>query len=510
MMKRFAYAIAAAAGFFACATAAVRAAPSPCAITVPQSGSDPAATGNQLSLGYDFAYKRKADESTTAAVRQDETALILTVVAKQREPVTATQTTNGPGVLNDDNVTVYVWPQGTTGFAYTFAANPRGARDQTSSENAAYAPEWGARATTTSGGYTIVMRIPFDVMRAGGSTIWKVQVSRTIVATNSTFVWCDDSAQILPFDATFAGTFHGVGVKSAASAVRPRPRLALYGLGETQPGNDTSRIGADLSIPFTPTASFVATLHPDYSNVEMDQQTIAPTAFPRQYQEVRPFFTQLNSYINPNMFCTLDCPQELYTASIPSFSQGYAAEGTQGHLAFGGFDAVGVGRSDGFASANYTYEDSSKAFQLGVQRVSVDAAGNAITGPIHDDVTYAATGYMNQRSHLFAYANAAIDSGLAVTNASQATYAEEGVGYMMPSSNTIAMFSLQHIGPQFAPQDGYVQQPDVTGYSVLAQRVWTFKPNSELQDVSATEVLYHQHNKLRAARSRTVLDTDKP
>ncbi|HLI95856.1 MAG TPA: hypothetical protein VKT72_07185 [Candidatus Baltobacteraceae bacterium] len=494
MMKHLAYALTAPACFLLCTTAFARAGSGTCTITVPQSGSDPAGAANQFSLGYDFTYKRKADQSTTVSITQDAAALILDVVAKQREPVTAIQTTNGPGVLNDDNVTVYIWPHGTTGFAYTFAANPRAARDQTSSENAAYAPEWGARATRTSGGYTIVMRIPFDVMRTDGSTAWKIQVSRTIVATNSTYVWCDDSAQVLPFDATFAGTFEGVDVKSVAHAVRPKPRLALYGLGETQPGSDTSRIGADLSLPFTPTASFVATLHPDYSNVEMDQQTIAPTAFPRQYQEVRPFFTQLNSYVNPNMFCSLDCPQELYTPGIPAFSQGYAVEGTQGHLAFGAFDAVGVGRSDGFASANYTYEDSDKAFQLAVQRVSVDAGASAISGPIHDDVTYASTGYMNQHSHLFAYANAAVDSGSAVSDASQATYAEEGAGYILPSTNTVVMFSLQHIGPQFVPQDGYVQQPDVTGYDALAQRVWTFKPNSELQDVSATEVLYHQHN----------------
>ncbi|MBV9269784.1 MAG: hypothetical protein JO165_01730 [Candidatus Eremiobacteraeota bacterium] len=483
MMKHLTFATVAAACFFACGMGSARADSSTCTIALPQ----------QLSLGYDFTYKRKADEATTVSVTQDETTLIVTVAAKQKEPITATQTTNGAGVLNDDNVTVYLYPQGTTGFAYTFAANPRGARYQTSSENLNYAPDWSAEAKTTTDGYTIAMRIPFNIMRTGGSTSWKAQLSRTIVATRSNPVWCDDSPQANPFDPAFAGTFQGMGAKRVAHATRPKPRLALYGLGEAQPGNDTSRIGADLSVPFTATASFLATLHPDYSNVEMDQQTIAPTAFPRQYQEVRPFFTQLNSYINPNMFC-LSCPEELYTPSIPAFSQGYAIEGTQGHLGFGAFDAVGPGRSDGFASANYMYDDSSKAFQFAVQRVSMDTNADSIYGLIHDDVTYASTGYVNQRSHLFAYANAAIDSGLAVTRASLATYSEEGAGYMVPSTNTLVMFSLQHIGPQFAPADGYVLQPDVTGYNVAAQRAWTFKPNSELQDMSATEFLTRQHN----------------
>lgn len=463
------------------ATAAAGADSSKCTIAVP----------NQFNLGYDFMYKRKAEEPTLVSVTQDQNALILSVEAKQKEPITATQTTNGAGVLNDDNITVFLFPQGTTGFAYTFSANPHGARYQTSSENAAYSPEWNASAKTTADGYAVVMRIPFDIMRTGGSTSWKAQVSRTIVATNSNPVWCDNSPQDVPFDPAFAGTFDGIEVKNVAQSARPKPRLALYGLGQMQPGSNTSRLGADLSVPFTATASFLATLHPDYSNVEIDQQTIAPTAFPRQYQEVRPFFTQLGNYINPSMF-NLNSPTELYTPAIPSFSQGYAVEGTQGHFNFGAFDAVGPGRSDAFASTSYGYDDAAKAFQFSAERVSVDATGSSVYGPVHDDVTYASTGYLNHRSHLFAYASAAVDSGLFVTDASQATYAEEGVGYMTPTLT--AGISLQHIGPQFAPYDGYVQQPDVTGYNALAQRVWTFKPNSILQDVQAATVITRQRN----------------
>lgn len=169
-------------------------------------------------------------------------------------------------------------------------------------------------------------------------------------------------------------------------------------------------------------------------------------------------------------------------------------EGTQGHVGFGAFDAIGADRSDAFASASYTYDDPEKVFQIAAQRVSVDASPSSIYGPIHDDVTYASGGYMNHRSHLFAYVNAAIDSGLFVSDASQATYAEEGVGYETPA--LVAGLSLQHIGPQFAPQDGYVQQPDVTGYNALVQRVWTFKPNSALQDVNAAELLSRQRNSL--------------
>ena len=117
----------------------------------------------------------------------------------------------------------------------------------------------------------------------------------------------------------------------------------MYGLSEStskENGGSTSRVGMDFAIPVTPTASFVGALHPDYSNVEIDQQTISPQAFARQYAEVRPFFTQAASYFNQHISCS-DCPQTLYTPAIPTFAQGYAIEGTQGHLSFGAFDVVG-------------------------------------------------------------------------------------------------------------------------------------------------------------------------
>src|ERR1700733_11137558 len=98
----------------------------------------------------------------------------------------------------------------------------------------------------------------------------------------------------------------------AASAVaRPKPRADIYGLasigedrnlfqqanGEFLPENVRS-FGGDLSYPITPTVRFVGTLNPDFSNVEIDQQTIVPQEFQRQLIEYRPFFAQGAAFIN--------------------------------------------------------------------------------------------------------------------------------------------------------------------------------------------------------------------
>src|ERR1700681_4781370 len=215
---------------------------------------DPAA---KLTLGQDFTYRRPVDEATEAR--------------------TEAQQTNGSSVTSDDYVGVYLYPQGTTGFQYGFFANPRGTRHQTSSENSAYTPQWTAVGHATASGYIVTMRIPLNVIRSGGSTSWRAQFVRSIVATGGLAVWSYAGGGTGATDPAFAGTLLDVGTK--ATALRPKPRAQLYTLGElTTPayGGSTSRIGGDFSIPVTPTASFVGTLHPDFSNVEIDQQTIAP------------------------------------------------------------------------------------------------------------------------------------------------------------------------------------------------------------------------------------------
>lgn len=430
----------------------------------------------KVPVAFDFTYQRPG-EPTLAYIAQDADGLDVAFQATQREAVTASQNTNGPGVVNDDNVMVAIWPQGAKGFSYTFSVNPLGARDQTSSENSAYSPEWTAAARRTPEGYTVTMHVPFDVMRNGGSHDWYVQFERTTVATNSSEVWEHIAGQRNAQDPANAGLLTGIAAKTQA-AIKPQPRVQLYGLGEATPqwnGGSTSRVGADLSIPVTATSSFVAALHPDYSNVEVDQQTIAPTAFARQYKEVRPFFTQIGSNFNEHISCT-NCPTTLYTPNIPTFRDGYAYEGTNGNLNYAAFNAAGDnGRSDSAETANYTYDSSSLIYQLTAQRVSVDYPG------FRDDTTTFTAGMLNNRSHIFEYVNSGTDAGTLVSDPGFAQYWEYGGGYV--SKTTTAGVTFQKIGPQFTPADGYVTQPGIAGYQVFFNRTFNFAPKATLQDV---------------------------
>jgi hypothetical protein len=486
--------------FFAC-SALVGAAESPPSLSVPAVQA-PAVDGTidtswanaaTVHLDYDFTYRRSSGEPTEVRVSEDGVALYVAFKVTQAEGVTANQHTNGSSVLSDDYVGVYLNPQGQRGFAYAFFSNPIGTRYQTSSENTAYAPEWTAVAKPTPQGYDVTMRIPLKVIRSGGSSVWRAQFVRYTTATNGLSVWAYSPIATSATDPTFIGSLSGIGVAPTGlktGAARNQARMQLYALGEgttAANGGNTSRVGADFSLPITPTASFVGTLHPDYSNVEIDQQTIAPTAFARQYIEVRPFFTQLASFFNEHFSCT-NCPQTLYTPSIPIFSQGYGVEGTQGYASFAAYDALGTDRTDQAQTVNYSYEDPKQAFNWELQRVGVDMPD------LTDDTTTLEGGYLNQHTHFFLYTNNGYETGTLVTDPNLGTYHEYGGGYV--TALTTVVVGEQRIGAQFDPVDGYTAQSDILGYQTFFQRTLNFSPSFLLHDIVVSNYFARFNNHL--------------
>lgn len=466
------------------------------AITVPKLDAPPSMNGDidaswakavQVPVNFDFTYQRPGEE-TIAYIAQDASALDVAFVVTQKTPLTANEQTNGSGVMSDDSVGIVLFPQGTQGFQYEFIANPKGARDQTSSENTSYEPQWTAVGRKSSTGYVVTMRIPFDIIRSGHSSRWRAQMYRMVVATNSMLVWSHTAGQRQATDAAFAGILDGIA--SSDSSLRPKPRLQIYGLGELTTkanGGDTSRIGADIALPVSATSSLLATLHPDYSNLETDQQTIAPNAYARRYNEVRPFFTQATANYNYNFSCT-NCPTTLYTPAIPTFGEGYAYEGTQGPFTFGAFNAVGTGRSDSGEALNYNVSDSRAVYGVNLQNVAVNAPG------LHDVTATQQSGYQNQHTHFFVYFNSGTDRGTNVTDPALGDYFEYGGGYV--SQLTTAGITLQKIGELFAPADGYVAQTDIAGYAPFFKRTYNFAATAPLRDmiVDLFYARFHDHH----------------
>src|SRR5579884_314111 len=81
-------------------------------------------------LTHEATYRKAAPEDTVVRIGMFGGAMYVAFTAEQHEPLVATQVTDGTGVLTGDAVMVHLWPNGLSGYAYWFATNMYGARDQ--------------------------------------------------------------------------------------------------------------------------------------------------------------------------------------------------------------------------------------------------------------------------------------------------------------------------------------------------------------------------------------------
>lgn len=437
--------------------------------------------GTTVDLGFDRRTHGPSTEPTKAYILTDGTSLYVAFSATQnRAAIVANQRNNNTGVDTDDEVKIALWPSGKGGVTYNFIATPLGTRYQYSTENTAYEPTWDAAGHMQAGSYTVTMRIPLSIMRGARKSAWLVNFTRFEATTGSVYAWSGGPEFQGTTDANFGRPL--IGLPESASA-RPKPRVGLYGLASgASPANggSTSRMGADLAIPITDATSLIAAIHPDFSNVELDQQTIAPTAFRRYYTETRPFFTQGANYYN-NFNCNAcNTEQTLYTPSIPTPRDGYAIEGKRGPLTFAGFDAVGEGRID--TAQSLIFINTPQTFNISAQRVSVDGNTTAATLPgsvFHDDTFEFGTS-VGDNKHLSAYANYGFERASSnwLTDAGQATYREIGGGWHDP--NSFFGGAYRTIGAQFNPYDGFFTHAtdlsgansEMKGYGFDANHVW--------------------------------------
>jgi len=330
--------------------------------------------------------------TTTYLLYDDRNVYVGFKMEQTGVPIVATQTTNDVGFGLDDFVGIGIDTSGASSQAYYFETTPRGVRYEQANENVRYRPRWQAAAQMTADGWSAVMIIPLSVLRVphAGRQDWRLQFVRAIAARGEHQVWAwsplmqDGPAGTWP---TFVDTrFWALGKNlniAASSAARGRPRADVYGLeslGENrnvfEQANQTflpesvRTAGIDVSLPLTPTLSFVGTLNPDFSNVEIDQQTIAPQEFQRQLLEYRPFFAQGGAFINalsgartPAGAYTTANDLVFYSPDIGPFDSGAKVEGSYGDQSVGVLNFHGWDETTGNA-----FDDTAYGFEHALPR----------------------------------------------------------------------------------------------------------------------------------------------
>lgn len=309
---------------------------------------------------FNLTTRRASALSTTAYLLYDDTNLYVAFRAEQSGvPIHASQTTNQIGFGQDDAVGIGI-DTSAGQEVYYFEATPRGVRYQQSSESSRYDPPWQATTAIDGSAWAAMFTIPLKDLRAatGNGKTWRINFIRNVAGVGEHYTWAydglmqDGQPPNWPAftDARYWPKLSNLDI--AGATTRPKPRAALYGLESIgkdrnvfQQANNTfatqsvRNYGLDLVYPLTSTIAAVGTLNPDFSNVEVDQQTIVPQEFPRNLTEYRPFFAQGAQYFTNTAFAIGNniAPQSqvLYTPSVGAFDRGLKVEGTYGDQSLG-------------------------------------------------------------------------------------------------------------------------------------------------------------------------------
>lgn len=465
---------------------AFRAVKAPHTLALDPSMTDPAWKAGLIPGGawQNVTTRGQAGQTTTAYLLYDDTYLYVGFVASQpSDPIVATQSTNDVGFGSDDFVAAGVDPSSNGSQAYFFETTPRATRYQQASENVRFRPQWEAAASVQSGSWNAVMRIPLRVLRIrSGATTWHVGFFRNVAARGEHLTWAfDPTMQDLPAgswpyfgDVRFWPALTNVTPKLLAA--KPKPRVEVFALGSVgfernvyQQANGTFApertryYGLDFSIPLAATINLVGTANPDFSNVEIDQQTIAPQEFPRQLVEYRPFFAQGASYVSMPISINFNSPpnEVFYSPSIGPFDSGLKTEGTFGLQSFGaltfrGFDET-TGNTFDDQVFGYRHVLAGQTFQYWLDGV---LAHHSIAGT---DSTYegGASG-RDLSTGLQWVINGDAEVGSWVPGGS-ASALDTRVAIVKP--NYQAVMGYADLSPEYDPIDGFTTIADIRGFA---------------------------------------------
>ncbi|MDQ2866170.1 MAG: DUF5916 domain-containing protein [Candidatus Eremiobacteraeota bacterium] len=478
------------------ATFSFPAAKAPHALPLDPSLKDPAwQTGKVPTAGAweNVTARRPVAETnaTTVYLLYDDRALYVAFEAKQGgAPIVASQTTNDVGFGSDDFVALGIDTSGAGSQSYFFEATPRGVRYQQASENVRYRPQWLSAGKIQGNSYSAVMIVPLSAMRIrpGSPQTWRIGFFRQIASSADHLSWAfdglmqDQGAGNWPSfnDLRFWPAATGFALHSGAA--RPKPRVEIYGL-QSIGGNralfqqadgtfltqQARPIGIDVSYPITQTINFVGTADPDFSNVEIDQQTISPQEFRRQLQEYRPFFAQGAQYVNPNpsAYSNFNGPpnEVFYSPSVGPFDRGEKIEGTRGLQSFGLLNFRGFNQITGD-----TFDDTAYGFKHALQDQTFMywsdgvLAHHSISGT---DATFEGGVKGRNLRNGFVYSiNTAIENGSWVP---QRSTRETNAFVDVHKPNYEWLLGYADVAPNFNPIDGYTSNSDVRGFQGFAQ-----------------------------------------
>lgn len=297
---------------------------------------------------------RPAGWTTDALVLHDGTDLLVRVVAIDPDPalIRATQSRRDNVRSTDDQVTLSLTADEQSRRSFIFTVNARGVQaDRIDSSIGDGAPYWNGSwegtAEILTEGYKVDFKIPLQTVGVEASGVdplsIRVNVSRRIgrdrgellsLANITSFSPCEECQ--FPEVVLTAPPSQSANVQ-ALDRLRIQPYILAGESASYQPesGNRIARdtevqSGVDVTWNISARDTLVATLNPDFSQVEIDEiQFQVNERFARSLIERRPFFTNESNIFNSNL-------QLLYTRSMVNPDAGLQYIHRSGDFEFGG------------------------------------------------------------------------------------------------------------------------------------------------------------------------------
>jgi hypothetical protein len=284
-------------------------------------------------------------EETTGLICVDEAAIYVGFICKDRTPedIRATETRRNGEIWGDDAVEFDLDPWHQHQESYCFLVTARGTQSEGipggSATKIEWRGDWTAAASRTPDGWQAELAIPFSILRyPPGQTTFGFAIFRGFSKERIWVAWpIMEGREFNPQQAADLVGLH-------PPVQRPRPVLMPYVTADV--GDFVGRrfdTGLDVQYRMPSGLTALATLNPDFKQIEDIVEPISFSYTERYLPDRRPFFITGQEGFFPREHL-------LYTRRIRDFDAGLKLFGKLGPDTIGILDAITYGSENSFAA----------------------------------------------------------------------------------------------------------------------------------------------------------------
>jgi hypothetical protein len=284
-------------------------------------------------------------DETIGLVVVDERYLYVGFICSDKTPddIAAKETRRNGDISRDDYVLVAIDPWHKHNDFFQFEVTAAGTQTELipggSATKIEWRGDWTAAAVRTPTGYQVEMAIPLaNLPHAPGQDTFSLLIGRNWAKENLVAVCPNTGRNVDP-----KLIYDLVGLHLPSTVRRPIV-MSYTTFDSAGVGGDTAKAGADLQYRLQNGLTALASVNPDFTQVEDNVEPVSFSYTERYNPDLRPFFvTGEQGYLPPTYL--------LYTRRIERFDTGVKLFGTIGDDTIGVLDALTSGEQNAFAAS---------------------------------------------------------------------------------------------------------------------------------------------------------------